>query len=668
MTRATPSLPATGGAYDAEHIRKLEGLEPVRLRPGMYVGGTHERALHHLLWEVVDNAVDEALAGFCTEIAVTLSGEKTQTVVEVSDNGRGIPVGVSKQTGESALHMVFEELHAGGKFGDGGYKVSGGLHGVGASVANALSRWLEVEVRRDGHLWQARWERGQRVKPATKVRALRKGEQTGTTVRWLYDDEIFDAGVSYSHSTIEQRLREKAYLVRGLTFRLRMPGRPEQVFHSKAGIADLVKELVSERQPVHPHVISLSSDDLPQFAETSLAIPVEVALQWTTGADERTFAFANVIATPDGGTHVSGMRAAISKALNAYAEAEGKIKREADRFEGRDVLEGLTAAVSVKLQNPQFEGQTKGKLNNAEARTAVYSFLYAAFSAWLADRRNAKEAKAVLERCILARDIRLAKSKVSKKLRNEATSIFTDTNLPGKLADTNGTCAPEECELYIVEGDSASGSAKAARDASFQAILPIRGKILNVLEAANGKAFENKEVEGILTALGGRKDVVGKHVVATLEPEQRRYGKVVAMADADQDGAHITALLLTLFYELFPQLLQEGRVFLARPPLYKIKLNAAGDKFLYAADDEERAALLKRYNRSGEDVSRFKGLGEMNPEDLARTCFDPRTRSLLQVTVEDAAEAQETVNLLMGRRAELRRAWLEDVGLDEEAI
>lgn len=811
-------------AYDADEITVLEGLEPVRVRPGMYIGSTTSRGLHHLIWEIVDNAVDEALAGHCTEITVTLRDD----VMEVTDNGRGIPVATHSKSGESALDLVFTKLHAGGKFGGGGYKVSGGLHGVGASVTNALSEYLEAEVRRDGHAWSARYERGKSVRPVTKGRALKRGEKTGTTVTWRFDREIFDDDVRYSASTIEQRLREKSFLVRGLRFVLRLPGKDEQVFVSKNGIADLITEMNSERDPVHAGVISFSSEIQPIEREglegPAAEIPVEIALQWTKSADERLFSFANVVPTGDGGTHVSGLRRAVTRAMVAFAHSEGKLKKDKNEtFEGRDIFEGLTAAVTVKLANPQFEGQTKGKLNNPEAQTAVTTYAYAAISGWLADKANAKQAKAILERCLLAREIRIAKGKISKKLRDNATSIFSDSNLPGKLADCLETRPVDERELFIVEGDSAMGcfvgdtkvalasgisltleeladdwkrgishfgyasnamgdvhivplesprltkrarvlvdvtldngeklrctpdhrfrlrdgsyrradalvagdslmplkrtltedtgrrgpgyesvnckvvsveriaetadvydltverynnfaleagvfvhnSAKAARDANFQAIMPIRGKVLNVLGAGarNGRAFENAEIEGILTALGGRKDVIGRSVVATLEPQMRRYGKVVILADADVDGAHITNLLLTLFSELFPQMIAEGRVFIANPPLYRINLDARGERFVYALTDEERAELVRRHKRSGEDVSRFKGLGEMNAEDLARTTLDPETRSLLQVTVEDPTETTETLNLIMGSRPEPRRLWLEDIGLNDE--
>lgn len=660
------------GHYDADDIELLEGLEAVRVRPGMYIGATDSRGLHHLIWEVVDNAVDESLAGFCTEIVVEIDDKNVVTVI---DNGRGIPVGINKKTGRSALDLVFSELHAGGKFNGGGYKVSGGLHGVGASVANALSTWLNVEVRREGFVWTAKFAQGKTVQEVKKGRALKKGEADGTIVSWLFDKTIFKSVEGYSHTLIETRLREKSYLVRGLKLVLRMPGQDEQIFLSKNGIADYVKELASERRPVHKGVISLASEEVVVAGEdgADTNVPVEVAMQWTDGDDERIYGFTNVVSNPDGGTHVTGLKTAITKALNNYAKEQGKFKKDNESFEGRDIVDGLVAAVSVKVENPQFEGQTKGKLNNSEGKTAVQTFIYAAFSEWLADTRNAKEAKAILDRCLLARDIRLAKGKVSKKLKEEATSIFTDTDLPGKLKDISESNMPvDERELFIVEGDSAMGTAKDARDARFQAILPIRGKILNVLEDTKGKTFENKEIEGILTALGGRKDVLktsrGVKNIATLERDQLRYGKVVILTDADTDGAHIAMLLMTMFYELFPTMLAEGRVFLAQPPLFKINLDATGSKYVYAYNDAEKEELLKKHRRDGDDVSRFKGLGEMNAPDLARTCFDTDSRSLLQVQVSDAADAQETVSMLMGKKTDLRKKWLAEVGLEDEEV
>lgn len=667
--RRPVSKTATTHSYGADEITALEGLEPVRVRPGMYIGSTTSRGLHHLIWEIIDNAVDEALAGHCTEIAMNLDADNIVTVI---DNGRGVPVAKNSKTKMSALDMVFTMLHAGGKFGEGGYKVSGGLHGVGASVTNALSEWLEVEVRRDGHVWTARYEAGKSVQPVTQGRKLKRGEGTGTTVRWAYDTGIFDSDVRYSASTIEQRLREKSYLVRGLRFVLDLPAKEQQVFISKNGIADLITEMNAERDAIHPSVIRFSSEEQPMErtnGDTAAEdIPVEIALQWTKSADERIFSFANVVPTNDGGTHVSGLRRAVTRAVSAYAYDQGKLKKDKkETFEGRDIFEGLTAAVTVKIQNPQFEGQTKGRLNNPEAQTAVTTYSYAALSAWFAEKANAKQAKQILERCLLARDIRIAKGKISKKLRDNATSIFTDTNLPGKLADCLETKPVEEREIFICEGDSAMGTLKAARDANYQAILPIRGKIINAVTAGS-KALDNNEVEGILVAMGGRKDVIGKAVVASLDPQQRRYGKFVIVCDADVDGAHIQTLILACLHELMPELIEEGRVFLAKPPLYRIDLDARGEKYLYAYTDAERAELMRKHKRDSDSLKRFKGLGEARAEDLSLTVMDPETRTLLQVTISDAAESVETLNLLMGSRADGRKAWLEEVGLDLDAL
>jgi DNA gyrase subunit B len=653
--------------YDASALTILEGLEPVRVRPGMYIGSTTSRGLHHLLYEIVDNSVDEALAGQATVITVEMLDEQ---VLEVTDDGRGIPVDKHPKTGESAVDVVFTKLHAGGKFGGGGYKVSGGLHGVGASVTNALSNWLECEVRRDGYVWTVRYQKGKPVGAVKKGRALKRGEGTGTTVRWQYDPTIFNADVRYSHTTIEQRLREKAYLVRGLKFVLRWPGQEEQVFFSENGIADYVKELdaKSERTAVHSHVVYLASEDHNEFAEQ--AVPVEVALQWTawngkTDETERLSSFANVISTIDGGTHVEGLKAALTNAMNRFAWESGRLKQDKkETFHPKDIWEGLTAAVSVKLENPQFEGQTKGKLNNAEAKSAVQTFVYAALGEWLREPKFKKDAEAILGRCTEARDSRMARSRADSKRKR---SVFDDSPLPGKLEDCLETRPVEDRELFVVEGDSALGTSSDARDKHFQAVLPVRGKILNVLGANNDRIWANKEIESILVAMGGRKEAVGKRVIASLDPHDRRYGKIVILTDADTDGAHIANLLLGMLNELFPTLVTEGRVFVARPPLFKINLDSKGEKFVYAYDETERSEVMRKNNRKGDDVSRFKGLGEMPWEHLKSTCFDPVTRKLQQVTIEDVAEAAETLNLIMGNgvhAAAKRKSWLEEVGLE----
>jgi DNA gyrase subunit B len=643
--------------YNAEQISILEGLEAVRKRPGMYIGSTSTHGLHHIIWEIIDNSVDEALAGSCDQIDVTLDREGW---VEVRDNGRGIPTGIHSKTGESALDAVFTKLHAGGKFGSGAYAVSGGLHGVGASVTNALSEHLFCEVKREGHVWSVEYAKGKAKKKVTKGRKLKRGEGTGTYVKFLYDKGIFDRDAHYDPHLIEQRLRERAYLIRGLKFTFTGPDGVTHTYYSQAGLADMIRELNSERKPVHPQILFFSTDDNDEEYD----IPVDVALQWTQHSGEHIYPFANMISTVDGGTHVTGLKLALTRAMNSYAYAENKLKKDKNEsFEGRDVFDGLTAVISVKITDPQYEGQTKTKLNNTEARTATTTFVYKAFTEWLDNPKNSKIAKSILSACLESRTLRLKKGQI-KKTSYAANSIFADTGLPGKLDDCQDVRPPMERELFIVEGDSAAGSSTAARDNVYQAVMPIRGKIINVLGAADSKSFANAEIEAILSALGGSKDVVGRRIVAQLEEADLRYGKIVALTDADTDGGHISALLLTMFHELFPQLIKNGRIYVAKPPLYRIRLDSKGEKFVFAYSDSERNQLLKKHKRSGEDVDRFKGLGEMPAEALAETCFDPATRRLMQVTIEDTARAQETLNMLLGSRPELRKEWLESVGME----
>jgi DNA gyrase subunit B len=559
--------------------------------------------------------------------------------------------------------MVFEQLHAGGKFGDGGYKVSGGLHGVGASVTNALSQWLKVTVRRDGVCWRAEWAQGKRTIELYEDKKDKTPSKTGTTVVWKFDETIFNKSVSYDPSVIERRLRDKSYLVRGVKFTLKLEGQKDRVFQSEEGIAEYVRELASEQEPLHPEVIFF--EDQAVKVQTGggkdTEMGVEIALQWTKKAGEMMYSFANIVTTPDGGAHVTGLKSALTKAMNNFAYETGKLKKEGrkepERFDSKDIFAALVAAVSVKLEDPQFEGQTKGKLNNSEARSAVQSMTYAAFTEWLESKKNHKTAKEILERCLHARRVRLAQGKVSKNYN--PNSIWADTGQSAKLADCQASTPVEERELFVVEGDSAGGTAKEARDPANQAILPLRGKPINALTASNTKVFENKEVQAVISALGARTDELDGEIVVVLPPEARRYSKMVIMADADSDGAHITALICGMMWRLFPEFVKEGRLFIARPPLFKINLDNRGDTFIYAYSEEERAELVKKNKRSGDDVSRFKGLGEMDGSQLEETVMDPKTRQLYQVTLEDLAEVEDTMNLILGASAARRKEWLE---------
>ena len=650
-------------SYDADDITALEGLEPVRLRPGMYVGDTGIKGLTHCVKELVDNSVDEALAGYCTEILVTLGKDQT---VKVADNGRGIPVGINSKSGKPAVMMVFEELHAGGKFGDSGYAVSGGLHGVGASVTNALAEWLEVEVKREGYLHHARWERGLRVQ---ELRKGKKAKGTGTTVSYRPDFTIFPKGVHFDPTVISRYLKEKSYLVRGVTFRFQAEGLQEQVFHSEEGIRAYVREMAEEHLPIPKGADPLFFQTEAFPAQDANGQPcqmgVEVALQWTTKSDERVYSFANAIPTGDGGTHVTGLKQALTKALNNYAYESGKLKKEGrkepERFEGRDVTAALTAAVLVKISNPQFEGQTKGRLNNPEARSATQSFLYGAFTEWLADRRNAKNAKEILERCLHSRKVRIADGKTSKNYN--PNSIWADSGQSAKLADVRDPETPvERRELFIVEGDSAGGTAKEARDSTYQAILPLRGKPINPLTNSNKKVFENAEVIALAAALGGRIEQVEGENYVSLPRAHRRFSRVTILSDADMDGAHIANLIINIFHEIFPDFLREGRVFIGKPPLFSINLDARGERVIFAYTPEEMSALVKKHRRSSEDVTRFKGLGEMDSEELRTTVMDPETRSVERVSIPNPAEMAETLKLILGSQAEPRREWLENGG------
>ncbi len=620
--------------YTAEDIQVLEGLEAVRRRPGMYIGGTDARALHHMVYEVVDNAVDEALAGFCDRIEITIHPDNSITV---EDNGRGIPVDIHPQVKRPALEVVMTRLHAGGKFGGGGYKVSGGLHGVGVSAVNALSQWLEVVVKRDGKVWRQRYERGRPVTDVEVIGKMKKGERTGTRVTFLRDPEIFDV-LEYRFDVLAQRFREIAFLTRGLHIKFvdERPSPPKEInFYFEGGIATFVRYLNKNRKPLHD----------PVYVEKQVNdILVEAAIQYTAEYVESVYAFANTINTPDGGTHLTGLRSAITRTLNDYARKNGLLKDDEPNFSGDDTREGLTAIVSVKLPDPQFESQTKVKLLNAEVRNIVESVVSETFGEWL--ETHPREAKQIIEKCKTSYRARLAARKARDLvIRKSALESMT---LPGKLADCSER-DPSKTELFIVEGDSAGGSAKQGRDRRFQAILPLRGKILNVEKARLDKALSNKEIQALITALG-------TGIGDDFDISKLRYNRIVIMTDADVDGAHIRTLLLTFFFRYMPQLIEDGHLYIAQPPLYLIK---AGKQHFYAYTEEEKEKILKRLDGNKVTIQRYKGLGEMNPEQLWETTMNPENRILLQVTINDAAEADRTFAMLMGDEVPPRRRFIQ---------
>ncbi|MHB8340430.1 MAG: DNA topoisomerase (ATP-hydrolyzing) subunit B [Mycobacteriales bacterium] len=625
-------------AYDARSITVLEGLEAVRKRPGMYIGSTGERGLHHLVSEVVDNAVDEALAGFCDDIRVTLLADGG---VRVRDNGRGIPVDRHPVEKRPAVEVVLTTLHSGGKFDGKSYAVSGGLHGVGVSVVNALSRHLDVEVRRDGFVWTQPYEHSRPAAPLAKGQPTR---EHGTTVTFWADPEIFET-IDYNFETLSRRIQEMAFLNRGLAITLRdergeIPR--EERFQYRGGIEDFVRHLNATRTAVHKSVIAFGTD--------GEGMALEIAMQWNDSYSESVYTFANTINTHEGGTHEEGFRAALTGVVNSVARAKGWLKEKEDNLTGDDVREGLTAIVSVKLANPQFEGQTKTKLGNTEAK----SFVQKACNDWLKDwfERNPGEGKDIFGKAVLAARARVAARQARDLTRRK--SLLESSALPGKLADCQST-HPEECEVYVVEGDSAGGSAKGGRDSRFQAILPIRGKILNVEKARIDRVLKNNEVQALITALG-----TGIH--DDFDVAKLRYHKIVLMADADVDGQHIRTLLLTLLFRFMRPLIEAGHVYLAQPPLYKIKWLRESPQYAYS--DRERDTLLEAGLATGKRVSkddpvqRFKGLGEMNAQELWDTTMDPATRILLQVALDDAAVADELFSLLMGEDVEARRAFI----------
>jgi DNA gyrase subunit B len=630
----------SGLSYDARSIKVLEGLEAVRKRPGMYIGSTGERGLHHLVYEVVDNAVDEALAGFCDTIEVTLLADGG---VRVRDNGRGIPVDEHPVEHRPAVEVVMTTLHAGGKFDGTSYAVSGGLHGVGVSVVNALSWMLEVEVRRDGYLWTQDYERGSPMGPL--VRGAATGE-TGTTVTFWPDSEIFET-TDWDFETLSRRLQEMAFLNRNLAISLadeRTDEPREASYQYAGGIADFVRHLNASKEPVHGSVI--------EFGEEAAGISVEIAMQWSAAYTASVHTFANTINTAEGGTHEEGFRAALTTIVNRYAREQKLLREKDENLTGDDVREGLTAIVSVKLAEPQFEGQTKTKLGNTEAKSFVQKACNDHLRDWF--DRNPGEAKEIINKASQAARARIAARQARDLTRK---SLLGGTSLPGKLADCRST-DPERSEIYVVEGDSAGGSAKGGRDPEFQAILPIRGKIINVEKARIDRVLKNTEVQSMITALG-----TGIH--DEFDIGKLRYHKIILMADADVDGQHIRTLLLTLLFRFMKPLVEAGHVYLAQPPLYKIKWDGRGVTPGYAYSDLERDRLIeagiaegRRDPRPRDGVQRFKGLGEMNASELWDTTMNPAQRVLLQVTLDDAAQADELFSVLMGEDVDARRSFI----------
>ncbi len=625
----------SGSTYDASSIQVLEGLEAVKRRPGMYIGSTGPRGLHHLVWEIVDNSIDEALAGYCSEILITVH---TDNSVSVSDDGRGLPVGKMEKYGKSAAEVIMTTLHAGGKFDGSGYKVSGGLHGVGASVVNALSEWLELEVRREGHVWSQRYERGFSQGALTKDRKLKKGEGTGTTISFMPDPEVFTETMELSFDTLTRRFRESAFLNKNLKIRL-IDEREEDrdvTYQYEGGIRDFVAHINDAKDPVHKSVFYLEREE-----ETGA---VEVAMQWNNGFQDSVFTFANNINTHEGGAHLSGFRSALSRTINAYARQKGLIKEKEENLTGDDIREGLAAVISVKLGEPQFEGQTKTKLGNTEIKGLVESSTNKFLAEFLEEHPS--EAKAIINKALQAARARQAARKVRDTIRK---GYLESSTLPGKLADCTSK-DPARSELYIVEGDSAGGSAKQGRERNFQAILPLRGKILNVEKANMNKVLSNVEIQAMISAIGAG---VGE----TFDVAQCRYNKIVLMTDADVDGSHIRTLVLTFLFRNMPELIEAGYVYIAQPPLYKITYHRK-DHYVY--NDRELQETLTRLNANGNaNIGRFKGLGEMNPIQLWETTMDPQNRTLLQVTVESAAVADELFTALMGDKVEPRKAFIE---------
>nr|WP_185083936.1 DNA topoisomerase (ATP-hydrolyzing) subunit B [Nonomuraea muscovyensis] len=634
-------------SYDASSITVLEGLEAVRKRPGMYIGSTGERGLHHLVYEIVDNAVDEALAGHADRIEVTLRADNG---VRVVDNGRGIPTGIHPVEKRSAVEVVLTTLHAGGKFDSKSYAVSGGLHGVGSAVVNALSTAMDVVVKQNGHYWRQRFEHS---KPTAPLAKGEETDETGTTITFWPDPEIFET-TTWNFETLSRRFQEMAFLNKGLTITLtderpdHINGEPVKVeYYYEGGLSDFVTHLNSKKEPAHASVID--------FEEHGEGVSVEIAMQWNNSYTESVYTFANTINTAEGGTHEEGFRAALTSIVNRYAREQKFLKEgKDDNLSGEDVREGLTAIVSIKLADPQFEGQTKTKLGNTEAKSFVQKACNDHLRAWF--ERNPGEAKDIINKSLQAARARLA-ARQARDLTRRKSLLESGSGLPGKLADCQWN-DPDKCELFIVEGNSAGGSAKGGRDSRFQAILPIRGKILNVEKARVDKVLQNVEVQSLITALG-----TGVH--DEFDIGKLRYSKLILMADADVDGQHITTLLLTLLFRFMRPLIEGGHVYLSQPPLYKIKWDRKGEDASYAYSDRERDAIIqegiargKRDPRAHDGVQRFKGLGEMNANQLWETTMNPDSRILLQATLDDAAQADEMFSVLMGEDVEARRAFI----------
>ena len=619
--------------YKADQIQVLEGLEAVRKRPGMYIGSVSIRGLHHLVYEIVDNSVDEALAGYCTEINITI---EPGNIIKVEDNGRGIPVDIHPKTHISAAETVYTVLHAGGKFGgNSGYKVSGGLHGVGSSVVNALSTWTEVTIQRDGGIFQMKFERGKTVEPLKRIGDSNK---TGTTVRFLADDTIFET-LEYEYEVLENRFREMAFLTKGLkiTIEDKREGKEQKAeFCFEGGLISFVEFLNKNKETLHQK---------PIYIEKAGEFPIEIAMQYTTAYSENIYSFVNNINTIEGGTHLEGFKRALTKIFNDYAKSHNILKEKDGNLQGEDIREGITAVISVKVKEPQFEGQTKTKLGNSEISGLVQSAMAEQLSSFLEE--NPAIAKSVLEKCISASRAREAARKARELVRRK--NALEGSTLPGKLAD----CSEKDaslCEVYIVEGDSAGGSAKQGRDRKFQAILPLWGKMLNVEKARADKIYGNDKLNPVILAIGAG-------IGADFDITKIRYGKVIIMADADVDGSHIRTLLLTFFFRYMKPLVENGNVYLAQPPLYK--LSRKGMKDVYCYTEEQLEQKLTELGREGMNIQRYKGLGEMNPEQLWETTMNPATRTLVQVTMDDAIKADEIFSILMGDDIAPRREFIE---------